>query len=70
MSKMFKDNGFISEEGARVLHSFYYGLGEIMATTEVRNMSVQELQVLQANLASLVGDTISKAIQVKNQSEK
>jgi hypothetical protein len=70
MNKMFKDNGFLSEEGDKVLHSFHYGLVEAMATTEVRNMSVQELQVLQANLASLVGNTISKAIQAKNQSEK
>jgi len=67
MTKMFKENGFLSEEGNKVLHSFHYGLTEIMATAEVRNMSVQELQVLQANLASLVGTTISNAIQSKKE---
>lgn len=67
MTKMFKENGFLSEEGNKVLHSFHYGLTEIMATAEVRNMSVQELQILQANLASLVGTTISNAIQVKKE---
>ena len=66
MTKMFKENGFLSEEGNKVLHSFHYGLTEIMATAEVRNMSVQELQVLQANLAKLVGDAVSNAIQTKN----
>jgi hypothetical protein len=59
---MFKDGGFLSEEGKKVLHSFFYGLTETMATTEVREMSVQELQVLQANLAKLVGDAVSEAI--------
>lgn len=66
MSKMFKDNGFLSEEGNKVLHSFHYGLDEIMSSTEVRNMSVQELRVLQANLATLVGNAVSNAIQTKN----
>jgi len=66
MNKMFKDNGFLSEEGDKVLHSFHYGLTEIMATAEVRAMSVQELHVLQANLAKLVGDAVSNAIFVKN----
>lgn len=66
MSKMFKDNGFLTEEGQKVLHSFYYGLNETMATAEVRAMSVQELQVLQSNLAKLVGDALSKAIVEKS----
>lgn len=65
MSTMFKDNGFLTEEGKKVLHSFYYGLTEVMATAEVRAMSVQELQVLQANLAKLVGDALSDAIVAK-----
>jgi hypothetical protein len=67
---MFKENGFLSEEGNKVLHSFYYGLNETIFCKEVQAMSVQELQVLQANLASLVGNAISKAIQNRNKNEK
>jgi hypothetical protein len=67
---MFKENGFFSKEGDKVLHSFHYGLNEIMSTAEVRNMSVQELRVLQANLAKLVGDAVSNAICDRSKSEE
>ena len=70
MSNMFKENGFFSEEGDKVLHSFHYGLNEIMSTVEVRNMSVQELRVLQANLAKLVGDAVSNAICDRSKNEE
>jgi hypothetical protein len=67
---MFKENGFLTEEGDKVLHSFHYGVNEAMSCKEVQAMSVQELQVLQANLASLVGNAISKAIHERNKKEK
>ena len=70
MSKMFKENGFLSEEGNKVLHSFHYGLNETMSRKEVKDMSVQELQVLQANLASLLGNAFSNAIRDRNTNEK
>jgi hypothetical protein len=70
MTKVFKDNGFLSEEGKKVLQPLHDGLTEVMTSVEVRNMSVQELQTLQANLAKLVGDAVSGAIFVRNQSEK
>ena len=70
MSKMFKENGFLSEEGDKVLHSFHYGLNETMSCKEVKAMSVQELQVLQANLASLLGNAFSNAIRDRNTNEK
>ena len=70
MSKMFKDNGFLSEEGKKVLQPLHDGLMEVMSSPEIRNMSVQELQVLQANLAKLIGDTMSGAIFVRNKQEE
>ena len=66
MSNMFKENGFLSEEGKRVLQPLHDGLTEVMTSVEVRSLSVQELQVLQANLAKLIGDAVSGAIFVKN----
>lgn len=66
MSNMFKENGFLSEEGKKVLQPLHDGLMEVMSSPEIREMSVQELQVLQANLAKLVGDAVSGAIFVRN----
>lgn len=63
---MFKENGFLSEEGKKVMQPLHDGLMEVMSSVEVQSMSVQELQVLQANLAKLVGDAVSGAIYVKN----
>lgn len=66
MTKMFKENGWLTEEGKKVLQPLHDGLMEVMSSPEVRAMSVQELQVLQANLAKLIGDTTSGAIFVRN----
>lgn len=66
MTNMFKENGFLSEEGKKVLQPLHDGLTEVMTSPEVRNLSVQELQVLQANLAKLIGDAVSGAIFAKN----
>jgi hypothetical protein len=66
MIKMFKENGFLSEEGKKVLQPLHDGLTEVMSSVEVRNLSLQELQTLQANLAKLVGDAVSDKIYVTN----
>lgn len=66
MSTMFKENGFLSEEGKKVLQPLRNELMTVMSSPEIVAMSVQELQVLQANLAKLIGDTVSMAIYVKN----
>jgi len=62
MSDMFKGNGFLTEEGKNVLQPLHDGLIEVMTSAEIRNLSVQELRILQANLASLVGNAVSQAI--------
>ncbi len=66
MTKVFKENGRFSEEGEKVMQPLYNGLKEVMTSSQVREMSVQELQVLQANLASLIGNTISNEICTRN----
>jgi len=66
MNKMFKENGFLTEEGKRVLQPLHDGLMEVIRAPEVQSMSVQELRVLQANLAKLIGDTMFGAIYAKN----
>lgn len=58
-SKWFKGNGFMSEEGERALTDFKYGLEVVMSADDVRNMTVAEVQTLQANLAKKVGDAVS-----------
>lgn len=65
MSKLFKENGFLSEEGKRALQPLHDAFMEVMSSPEVRAMSTQQLQMLQSNLAKLVGDTVSDAIQSK-----
>jgi hypothetical protein len=67
MTKMFKDNGFLSEEGKKVLQPLHDELMELFSNPEVRNMSVSELRVLGANLAKAVGDLTSGAILARNQ---
>lgn len=66
MSKMFKENGFFSEEGEKAMQPLYKGLKEVITSSAVREMSVQELRVLQANLASLVGNTLSNEIHARS----
>lgn len=58
-NKWFRGNGFLTDEGERALTDFKYGLETVMSTDEVRNMTVAEVQTLQANLAKKVGDAVS-----------
>lgn len=60
MNNWFKGNGFLSQEGDRAILDFRYGLESVMEKDDVRNMTVAEVQTLQANLAKLVGDAFSK----------
>lgn len=62
MSKMFKENGFLSDEGKAVLQPLHDALMEVMASPDIRGMSAQELLTLQGNLAKLIGDVLSGAI--------
>ncbi len=65
MNKFFKDNGFLSEEGEQLTGDFRSALTKLFARRDdVHKMSVSELQSLGANLAKMVGDAVSKQIQV------
>jgi hypothetical protein len=62
MNKLFTGNGFLTQEGEKFILDFTFGLAQIMGSDEVQDMSDDELRTLQANLAKLVGDAISKKI--------
>ena len=69
MTKMFKENGFLSEEGNKLVEPFRDALKSLYVNIEVASMSEQELLVLQANLAKMVGDMSSYVIQTKREIE-
>lgn len=70
MSKMFKENCFLSDEGKKVVQPLHDALQEVFSSIEVRNMSVTELQILGCNLAKALGDTVSARIFVANKNNK
>lgn len=70
MNKNFKDNGFLSEDGKRLVEHFVFGLAATLMEDEVNDMSEAELLTLGSNLAKLVGDIISNKIQAKNDLKK
>ena len=65
MSKLFKDNGFLTEAGQKALSQFKGTLEDLFASKLVKDMSEAELRVLGCNLASIVGDAISNRLQAK-----
>lgn len=67
MSKLFREDSFLSEDGKKVLQPLHDGLMEVISDIAVREMSVAELRVLGANLAKLVGDVISEQIFARTQ---
>lgn len=67
MSKYFKDNGFLSEEGEELVADFKSSLSAMLVDAD---MSQSELQTLGSNLSKLVGDAISNTIQAKSELKK
>jgi hypothetical protein len=63
----FNDNGFLSEEGKRMLLEFNTAIENLMATDEVDDMSETEIRALGSVLAKIVGDVISNRISRKLQ---
>lgn len=62
MSKLFQENGFLNKDGERAVFLLKNKLEDILDHDDVRNMSVQELYVLQSNLMKLVADAMSNKI--------
>ena len=69
MNKYFTDNGFLSEEGKKLVEEFNFGLATTLMQDAVRNMSEAEISTLGCNLGKCLGDTISNLIQSKSQSK-
>ena len=69
MSKWFKENGFLSDDGKEALKDFQRALDEILISDEVEEMSQGELQTLQSNMAKMVGDTVSSVFRSRAEVE-
>jgi hypothetical protein len=65
MSKYFTDNGFISDDGNKLLKPFYDGLIRVLSSPQVQSMSFNELEMLKGNLAKLTGCLTSELILAK-----
>jgi hypothetical protein len=65
--KFFNDNGFLSEDGKRMLLEFNTAIENLMTTDEVDDMSETELRAMGSVLSKIVGDTITNRISRKLQ---
>lgn len=68
--KFFDDNGFLSEDGKRMLLEFNTAIENLIATDEVDDMSEAEIRamgsVLSKNIGDAVANRISRKLQEKN----
>ena len=62
MSLYFKENGFLSDKGKKLVESFNSQLEALLNTTDVNSMSSGELYMLESNLAKEVGKSITERI--------
>jgi hypothetical protein len=62
MNKYFTDNGFLSEEGKKLVEDFNFGLAVTFMQEAVKSMSENELRTLGANLGKIIGDLISDTL--------
>ena len=70
MNKYFTGNGFLSEDGKRLVEDFNFGLAGTFLQDAVKNMSETELRTLGANLNKIISDLISNTILAKNNLRK
>lgn len=62
MSKMYKENGFLSPEGKSVVAPLEGALEALLSSPEVREMSETELRTLGGVLSNIIGNAISNVI--------
>ncbi len=67
MSKWFKENGFLDDEGKKALAGLKEALEGVLASPEGKSLSESELQTLQANVANMVGTAFSNALQTRSE---
>lgn len=70
MSKWFKENGFLSDEGKKALAGLKETLEGVLASPEGRDLTDNELQALQANVANMVGNLFSNTLQARSEESK
>lgn len=66
MNKFFKDNSYLSDEGKQILKPLSEALEKVFGTQDIKDMSVQEMNVLGSNMAKMVGDFVFEKTRAKN----
>jgi hypothetical protein len=66
MSKLFVDNGLLSDQGKQLLKPVSESINKLFQSHEVKNLSVTQFRTLGANLAKIVGDAVSDYLINKN----
>lgn len=69
MNKYFTENGFLSEDGKKLVEEFNSGLVATLNQAGAKNMSEAEIRTLGCNLGKILGDTISNLLQTKSDSK-
>jgi hypothetical protein len=70
MTNWFKGNGFLSEEGQKVVQEFKNALSNVLASKEVEDMNHGDVLTLQANMAKMVGDHFSNFLLAREDAKK
>lgn len=65
MNKVFTDNGFLSDEGKKLLTPLKQELEKLLSSVDVQNMNEGDLRILSANLSKLVADKMSAQLSIK-----
>lgn len=66
MSKLFVDNGLLSDQGKQLVEPVQQALNAVLNTSEVKSLSTSEIQALKANLAKMIGDNILDYVSEKS----
>lgn len=66
MSKLFVDNGLLSDQGKQLVEPVQQALNTVLNTSEVKSLSTSEIQALKANLAKMIGDNILDYVSEKS----
>jgi hypothetical protein len=67
MSKLFVDNGLLSEQGKELVSPIQDSINKLFESTEVKNLNSTQFRALGANLAKIIGDAVSDYLVNKHQ---
>lgn len=64
MKKYLKENGFLSDEGKKLVEMFEKGLSAALNHQDLEHVNSAEIQTLGSNLMKMVADAVSQRVQV------